>query len=150
MKKKNWILLIPILIIIIFGSLMVKFAKVPYDNLNQPSFAPKGFVFGIAWTIFYLILYFTATKGIEQISIKNRLFQLYNLIFIFQFLWLLLFFSLSYYLMALFTLIVLYLISVAYVYSLSSVNKKLAYFNLPYILWLLFAFLLNLSILVLN
>ncbi len=150
MKKKNIILLIPILVLMVFGSLIVKFAKTSYTSLNLPAFAPKGFVFFLAWTIFYLILYYSACKTIETINIKNRLFQLYNLIFVFQFLWLILFFCFSFYLVSLFCLIVLYFISVSYVYLLSKSNVKLAYLNVFYLIWLLFAFLLNLSIMILN
>ena len=60
------------------------------------------------------------------------------------------FFTLGYQLLALFILIVIYLLSVAFVFEMAKISKKQALWNLPYLLWLLFATLLNLSVLVLN
>lgn len=148
--KKNWFLLIPILLLIIIGSLLIKFSPYPYDSMVLPKFAPPSFVFGIAWTIFYIILYYSASKTIFLPFKKNRLFQLYLLLLSFQLIWILFFFTLGYQLIALFLLIVVYLLSVAFVFEMSKTNKKVALFNLPYLLWLLFATLLNLSVLVLN
>lgn len=148
--KKNWILLIPILILIISGSLLIKYAPISYSTLIKPNFAPPGFIFGIAWTIFYTIFYFTSTKVIHGSIKKNPLFQLYFIILGFQFIWILFFFTFRFYLIALFTLIVIYLLSVAYIFRMSKLSKKDALFNIPYLLWLLFALLLNLSILILN
>jgi len=148
--KKNWILLLPILILIVAGSLLIKYAPVPYTSLVKPSFAPPAILFGIAWTIFYTIFYFTSTKVIHGSIKKNPLFQLYFLILGFHFIWILFFFTFRFYLISLFTLIVIYLLSVAYVFRMIKFSKKDALLNIPYLLWLLFALLLNLSILILN
>ena len=81
---------------------------------------------------------------------KNKLFQLYVLVLSFQLVWILFFFTLGYQLLALFILIVIYLLSVAFVFEMAKISKKQALLNLPYLLWLLFDTLLNLSVLVLN
>ena len=148
--KKNWILLIPVLILVVVGTLLIKFSPYPYDSMNLPRFAPPGFVFGIAWTIFYAIFYYSATKTISIPLKKKKLFQLYVLVLSFQLVWILFFFTLGYQLLALFILIVIYLLSVAFVFEMAKISKKQALWNLPYLLWLLFATLLNLSVLVLN
>lgn len=145
--KKFIYLVLPILITIIVGSLLVRFAPVSYQSMNKPIFAPPGFVFGIAWTIFYLIFYFTTSKTINlDIKYKdNKFLQLFHLVLFSHIIWNLLFFTLNFKLVALFVLLVIYLLSVAFVFCMSLINKKYAYFNVPYLLWLLFAFLLNLA-----
>ena len=148
--KRKWVLLIPILILIIVGSLLIKYSPYPYSSLIRPSFAPPSYVFSIAWTLFYCIIYISATKSITSGLKNNILFQLYLLICFTHLLWILFFFTFGYHLIALFLLIVIYLLSVSFIFYMSKKQKKQALFNIPYLIWLLYALLLNLSFLILN
>ena len=55
-NKKIWIknILIPIIIGGIVGLVISKFMD--YNDLSKPPFSPPGFLFGIVWTILYILM----------------------------------------------------------------------------------------------
>ena len=144
--KKYLKVLIPLIICIVVGSLFVYLGKVSYDNIVTPKFAPPSFIFPIVWTIIYLIFYFTMIKFYDN----SRIYNLYIIILIIQTLWNMVFFGLGSFLLALLIIIILYIVSWLFVYYLSKENKKYLYIYLIYIIWLMIATYLNLSILLLN
>ena len=57
--KKHLKILIPLILCILISSLAIMFGKFNYSNINMPKFSPPSFVFIIAWSIIYAILYYT-------------------------------------------------------------------------------------------
>lgn len=120
-----------------------------YDSI-KPDIAPPNYVFPIVWNIlFFLIalsLYFSWIKGDKKQ--KNNIIIYYGVNFFLNILWSALFFGLKNPLIALFEIIALLgsiftMIQVSY-----KIDKKAAYLLIPYCLWVGFATMLNLFIVI--
>lgn len=111
-----------------------------YKLLIRPKFAPPSIIFPIAWNIIYLLI------SIGVIIVKNddeNNLKIYFVQLILNALWSPIFFVLQNYFLALIELILLLLIVIYMTYKFYKDNKKTIYFNLPYVLWLIYAFYLN-------
>lgn len=154
MKKINWhLLIISILVPNIIGLLIGFFTNsyVNYSDLIQPEFAPKPWVFPIVWTILYTLMglsyYFIFTS---QHPNKKSALNIYKIQLIVNYFWSILFFVLNLQLVSFFWNILLIILVTIMIVRFFSINKKAAYIQIPYLLWLLFAATLNLSIYFLN
>lgn len=110
-----------------------------YLTAKKPSWYPPGIAFGIAWTIIYLLYSYSWTQASYYPAI-NTLFFL-NIIL--NFLWCLFFFYLEQWNIALFTLVSLCVTLVIQIYSFYEYNKLASLLLIPYLLWSMFASVLN-------
>ncbi|MBP9718915.1 MAG: tryptophan-rich sensory protein [Candidatus Levybacteria bacterium] len=124
-----------------------------YIFLNKPPFSPPNWVFGPVWTILYFLMGISAflvwRKGLKNKKVKKALFYFLLQLF-FNFLWSLLFFGLHSPLLGLLDIIVLLVSIVITLVAFYRVSKIAAYLLIPYLLWVSFATILNLSIVLLN
>ncbi len=130
-------------------------ASIPtwYRTLNKPFFSPPNWVFGPVWTILYALmgvsLYLVRKKGIK--NKKTRTAILYFMIQLtLNFLWSLIFFGLHSPVWAFVTIVFLWITILILMMKFYPLSKTAAYLLIPYIIWVSFASLLNLSIVVLN
>lgn len=133
------------------GSLATKNASEVYQSLSLPNFAPSGSVFPIMWTILYILMgvssYLIYVKNGNTIS--NSL-KIYALSLVVNFLWSIIFFSINLYIVSFVWLLIL-LALIIYMASLFYNEYKIAgILQIPYILWVIFAGILNFSIILLN
>lgn len=124
-----------------------------YVMLTKPVFSPPNWVFGPVWTILYALMgisaYLIWIKGIQNKKIKMAL--LYFMIqLVFNFLWSFLFFGLHNPLLGLVDIIALWIAIACTIRMFYPLSKRAAYLLIPYILWVSFAGVLNLSIVLLN
>lgn len=124
-----------------------------YQTLQKPFFSPPNWVFALVWTLLYLMMgiatYLVWNKGIADKKVRIAL--LYFVIQLaFNFLWSYLFFGLRKPLLAFFDIALLWLAIVMTMSSFYKLSKPSLYLLLPYLLWVSFAALLNLSIIILN
>lgn len=143
-------LVIPSVIGLISGLLSLKGFK-EFGMLNKPSFAPPGFLFGIVWPILYILM------GISSYLIYNSndyrsscCLKIYLLNLFINFLWSPIFFGLGLRLFAFIWILLLDIVVIYMIICFYKVNKKAAYLQIPYLIWILFATYLNLSIYLLN
>jgi benzodiazapine receptor len=122
-----------------------------YMHLKKPSFNPPNWLFGPVWTILYLMmgisLYFVWVSGVSLISLPLIVFfgQL-----VLNVLWSVLFFGARKPFIA-FVEIIFLLISIGAVVILFYPYSHLAaYLLIPYILWVMFASVLNFELWRLN
>ena len=122
-----------------------------FDMLNKPFLSPPGFIFPIVWTILYVLM------GISSYLIYNEndyhsgcCLKIYLINLFVNFLWSPIFFGLNLRLFSLVWIIVLDLIIIYMIICFYKVNKKAAYLQIPYLIWVLFATYLNLSVYILN
>ena len=117
-----------------------------YSNIIKPVLSPPAIVFPIMWTILYLIMGYTYYKvdKSKTINIFYYLQLFVNLI------WTIIFFKFKLYTFAYIWLILLITLVTTLLINYYKQNKKIAYANIPYLLWLLFALYLNISISILN
>lgn len=123
-----------------------------YAFINKPFFSPPNWLFAPVWTIIFLLMGVSLflvleTKKSDQ---KNLAIVLFTIQFFFNVLWSFLFFGLRSPLLGLIGVIILWFSIVATILGFYKVSKKSAYLLLPYILWVSFATILNLAILLMN
>lgn len=144
--KKYLKILLPLLITIVGSFLLIKFGKTDYDTIHLPKFAPKSFVFVIAWTIVYLLMYISVRTCQEN----KKIVFLYDCVLFSHLLWNLIFFFLGYYLIGLILLIIIYFTSWVFAYYLYNCKKSAFFMNIFYLIWLLVAIYLNIGVVLLN
>lgn len=148
MNKKTLILclLIPLLIGGLSGFLTMD-SMILYQDLNRPPFSPPNWLFPVVWTFLYLLMGLSSYLIVQSHSSnKEKALILYGFQLLVNFIWPLFFFNLQNYFLALLILLIL-IISVIYMlYTFKEINIKAFYLNIPYLLWLIFAFYLNFMI----
>jgi len=122
-----------------------------YKFLNKPSFSPPNWLFGPAWLTLYLLmgiaLYLNWTSKKKQAKDNVRLFFVH---LFFNFIWTPIFFGAKNLSLALFVIFIIWLFIIAMIFRFYKVSKTSSYLLIPYLLWVSFASILNLSILLLN
>ena len=124
-----------------------------YKELDRPPLSPPGWVFPIVWSALYLLMgyasYRVLESGAEPEEIRKA-WILYGLQLAVNFLWPLLFFGGRMYLAALILLTLLWLLIFLTIRAFSGVDERAGDLLIPYILWVTFAWYLNLGIFLLN
>ena len=119
-----------------------------YSKLNKPSFNPPNYLFGPVWTILYILmgvsLYFLWQSNNKTVVI----FFIIQLIL--NFFWSFIFFQLKNPLFAFIEIIILLIMIILTTVYAYPISKTAAYLMIPYILWVMFASILNFSIYWLN
>ena len=154
MKKINWKkLILSILIPLAVGgiaSLLTKNGFNSIESLNKPPLYPPSYLFGIVWPILYILM------GISSYIVSNssgdtkNAMTLYYIQLLFNFVWPILFFNFDFYLFSFIWLIALLILVILMTIEFFKINKLAGYLQIPYIIWLIFASYLNLSIYLLN
>lgn len=128
-----------------------------YQAINKPPITPPGVVFPIAWTILYIlmglalyIIWSQPQKYRKDPELKKSAITLFALQLILNLSWSFLFFSLKSPLAGLICIFVLVGLVAITTIKFYKLNEKAAYLMIPYLLWLCFATILNLWILILN
>ena len=121
-----------------------------YNDLIKPTLSPPGIVFPIAWTIIYLLIGISYMLLKEKGEIPKETKQLYYTQLIFNYLWTFIFFVLRLRLLSVLWIIILDILVIIMTYQFYKQNKISGILLIPYVLWLLFATYLNISIYFLN
>jgi benzodiazapine receptor len=116
-----------------------------YASLNQPSFNPPNWIFGPVWTLLYILmgvslyLVWSTAPGIQRdIAMAVFLFQL-----LLNFGWSFLFFYYQRIGLALAEIILMWISILVMLILFYRVKPIAAWINVPYILWVSFATILN-------
>ena len=124
-----------------------------FDTLEKPSFSPPAILFPIVWTILYILMgissYLICSNKTDQ-KFKNRACFVYIIKLVVNSLWTLFFFRLNMLLFAFIWLILLIVLVIIMIIKFYNIKPLAAYLQIPYILWLVFAAVLNFSIYLLN
>ena len=123
-----------------------------YTTLNKPSFNPPNWIFGPVWTTLYILMgvSFYMIWTAPQEKYKRRAMQVYGLQLFLNFSWSLIFFAFEKPDLALVEIVTLW-IAILWMISLFRKIKPIAgYLQIPYLLWVSFASVLNVAIWWLN
>jgi len=126
-----------------------------YGMLNSPPLSPPPIVFGIVWSVLYLIIggvtgaVFTFDGEYNKSNRENALWFI-CLGFLFNLLWYPLYFGRGQLFAALVDIVIIFILTLEAYYNIKRIKKVYAYLLIPYLAWLLFAFYLNLGTIVLN
>ena len=135
---------------VIGGLATVSFKEPWYSLLIKPSFNPPSWVFGPVWTILYLMMTIAIWKFWHSKSRDMNTIYIYFIHLIFNTTWSIVFFVFHKIVLALIVLVILILLIIILMIRFKHVNLYSYYLMIPYLLWCLFALLLNVSLIILN
>jgi len=153
MKKINYKLLIFNILLPLFIGVIGFLLGNPnsFDMINKPSFTPPSILFPIVWTILYILMGISAyIIIISNDSDKRKAYVIYILQLIVNGLWTLFFFRLGWYLFSFIWILLLITLVIIMIDRFYKINKVSGYLQLPYLLWLIFASILNFAVYLLN
>jgi tryptophan-rich sensory protein len=124
-----------------------------YQQLQKPIFAPPSYVFGIAWSILYPIIfasfgyttYLVIKKEVPSVVLVPLVANL-----VFNFLFSPIQFGLQSNILAAVDIVLVIVTLLWFIYLIYPHSKYIAYAQVPYLLWGLFATILQFSITWLN
>ena len=124
-----------------------------YVYLNKPFFSPPNWIFGPVWTTLYCLMGVSAYLiwvSKKKRSAINRALIIFVLQLVCNFLWSILFFGLRAPLLGFIDILLLLGLIGLNIKMFYSIYKPAAYLMIPYFLWVSFATVLNLAIVLLN
>ncbi len=130
------------------SSILFKVDKNYYLSLRLPFFAPSPVIFAIVWPVLYILIAYSIYKTYKD---RNNVYTI-SLIFnyIFNQLYTFFFFVLKNNFLGLIDSIIVLVTSIVLFIEIKKIDKNKSYFLIPYILWNIFAFILSISIIILN
>jgi tryptophan-rich sensory protein len=149
-------LIISILIPLALGAIAGRFTAqaVPdwFASLNRPSFSPPNWIFGPVWTVLYILLGISLYLIWKQIPSKerNNALLIFSIQMFLNFIWSFVFFYFNQIGLALIVIVGLWISIVFMLISFYKLKPSAAYLNLPYLLWVTFASVLNAGYFILN
>lgn len=141
-------ILIPLLVGSLVGFLTSNYIN--YNTLTQPNFAPPAILFPIVWTILYTLM------GVSYGILKSNSLtdDKINIIYYSQLfvnaLWSFFFFVFELRLFAFFWILLLIALVILMIIEFYKKNKLAGLLQIPYLLWISFASVLNLAVYLLN
>lgn len=123
-----------------------------YAGLEKPIFNPPNWVFGPVWTVLYILmgisLFLVLTS--ERSVARTRSLALFWIQLALNFAWSFLFFRFQLIAPALVEIIFLWLAILAMIVFFLRARKTAGYLQIPYLIWVTFASILNAAIWTLN
>ena len=116
-----------------------------YLTLNRPSFNPPNWIFAPVWTTLYILMgisLFLIWK-LETSKARNFAILAFTIQLLFNFAWSFIFFYFNMLGIALIEIILLWVSIVTMLVLFYKIKPITAYMNIPYLLWVSFASLLN-------
>jgi tryptophan-rich sensory protein len=124
-----------------------------YATLVKPPFNPPGWIFGPVWTFLYAMMglaaYLVYENGPGRPEIRKAL-TVFAIQLIINALWSIVFFGARQILGAVVVIVLLWVMILLTIRLFSRISKAAAYLLVPYLLWVSFASVLNISLYTLN
>lgn len=124
-----------------------------YASLNQPSFSPPNWLFGPVWTILYALIGIAAYMVWRKYRFNKKSLRFWHFFLVqlvLNFLWTPLFFGLHWLAVSAAEILILWYFIYMTIKEGYKLTEAASYLLIPYLAWVTFASLLNLSILILN
>ena len=116
-----------------------------YESLNKPFFNPPNYLFGIVWPILYVLM------AVVSFLQAQNIFKLFLIQILLNGLWSWLFFVFQSTAFAFLDIVLLIFLNILLLKKLRENQAWISVFlYVPYVLWICFASVLNLSIIILN
>lgn len=149
-NKYKWIksILIPITAGGIIGFAISGF--IDYNTLNKPPLSPPGFIFGIIWSILYILMGISYGILDTRNLADEKVNTVYYLQLIVNIIWPVLFFVLKARLLSSIWIVLLLVLIIYMIVTFNKKNKLAAYLQIPYLMWTAFATYLNIGVYLLN
>ncbi len=141
-------ILIPLLIGGLVGIVTSKY--IDYTSLLQPSWAPPSFLFPIVWTILYILMGISYGILKSNSLLDSKTSNIYYLQLFVNALWSIFFFVFKWRLFSFIWILLLIVLVYLMIKNFYAKNKLSGLLQLPYLLWIIFASFLNLTVYLLN
>ena len=145
--------LVCISITVFLGFISGRLSNSGYNNawfaaLQQPDISPPGWVFGVVWTLLYIMLGLCLAIIIYARGATGRgtALSLFLLQFVLNLAWSPLFFAFHAVSMALVLIVLILGLTIATAFAVAPIRKAAAWLLVPYMMWLSFAGILNYKI----
>lgn len=123
------------------------------NNINKVFFTPPSIVFSIVWSLLYVLMgiaaYRVYIKSKEE-DIENNAYFYYLIQLIFNFLWSFIFFTFRLYGISFIWLIILLIFVIITFIKFIKIDKISGFLFIPYIIWIIYAGVLNYFVWLLN
>lgn len=136
-KKLSIFILIPLLLGTLVGILTVTDANI--DSILPP------WIFPVVWTILYTLMGISAYIIYEK---TNKTLKIYTYQLIVNLLWSFIFFKFKLFTLAFIWILFLILLVIIMIKEFLSINKTAGYLQIPYLIWILVAAILNLTFII--
>lgn len=157
MKAGNWKTYVSWILLtetvgVLAGVLTQNGVDIFQSSVNQPPLSPPDFLFPIVWSMLYALMGISAARISLSgpSSIRSVGLNLFVIQLTVNFLWSLIFFNLQTYGFAVLWLLLLCALVVSMIYVFRKTDSRAAIFQVPYLLWILFALYLNIGVWLLN
>lgn len=123
-----------------------------YMGLNKPIFNPPNYLFGPVWSVLYVLMGVSLYLILQapKSEIRKKALIIFTVQLTLNFLWSFLFFKFELLGIALIEIIIIWLSIIAMIFQFNKLNKTAAYLQIPYLLWVSFASILNAALWWLN
>ena len=150
--KDKWVWIKSILIPVILGGIVALLISgfMDYNDLNKPPLSPPGFIFGIVWTVLYILMGVSYGIIASKDLVDKNINTIYYLQLFVNLLWPIAFFIFKWRLFAFIWLLILIILVIKMIIDFYKKNKLSAYLQIPYLSWCIFAAYLNLGVYLLN
>ncbi|MGY4536671.1 benzodiazapine receptor [Mucilaginibacter sp. UYNi724] len=156
-RFRPFALIISLLITLSIGVVAAAFTRPEiagwYTTLKKPDFTPPNWLFPVAWTLLYILIGIAAYL-VWQLRDGSRTYKTAAIIYIFQlalnFSWSIVFFGMHETLGGLVVIIALLVTIILNISWFGRFSIAAAWLLVPYLLWIGYAMLLNLTICVIN
>jgi translocator protein len=135
-----------------FSGVLFTFSSIAtwYARLNKPFFNPPDWIFGPVWTALYFLMGVTLYYILQDRIKYKRALLFFSVQLILNFFWTVVFFGLHQTGAALVEIIFLWVFIFLTIIESYKISKTASFVLIPYILWVSFAAILNLFIVLLN
>jgi tryptophan-rich sensory protein len=123
-----------------------------YTTINKPSFNPPNYLFGPVWTLLYALMGVSLFLVLRQEKSPARVLglRLFAVQLVLNFFWSIIFFRFQLTGWALVEIICMWVVIAAMIRQFVRIKPIAGWIQVPYLLWVSFATLLNASICYLN
>ena len=123
---------------------------IDYNKLIKPPLAPPGYIFGIIWSILYVLM--GISYSILEINgkIDDRIKKVYYIQLLVNVLWPIIFFVLKLRFISIIWIMILIFLILKMIKLFYDKNKISSYLQIPYLIWTIFATYLNIGVYLLN
>ena len=132
------------------GFATVSFKEPWYSQLVKSNYNPPDWVFAPIWTTLYLMMTLAIWFYWHSKNRDINTIYVYFIHIVFNTTWSIVFFGLHQILLALIVLLVLIFLIIVLILKFKRVNLVSYYLMIPYLLWTIYALILNFNLLILN
>lgn len=157
LKDIKWLLLLICIAIPLASGLLTGLATTDsismwYSTIQKPSFNPPNYLFGPVWTVLYILMGISLYMILQtpKSDMRSKSIVLFAIQLILNLSWSFIFFIAQSPLAALIIIALLWIAIVMMMIYFHKITPKASYLQIPYLLWVSFATVLNAAIWYLN